>query len=807
LFLLGGFIFEKYLLENTFFLKSQSCFGFFVKKSSEPFFSKMKFLDGNACVVIDGYEVSARVSTENLSADEDHFQYLVDLAQAWSPRSLFLTKPTLLRDCTDIVELDETDMTITAADVNGTVTINCKTKTGSGYCVAKQPFQSPTQFLSILAIVLSVPIPRVAARAHCVIGIMPWVYADKTSEILGGVQIGRLVRNVDYVDASTQEVIRPLLHPVPFPGLVVDSDDLNCRLSARSVLSFALMWHMARTHSRNKKDGHQMDYVLDKRSFRYFFRECPRKALLGSRNGFLALRNTAALLSRKTTVNFFSAQFADVTRYVLMQTRGNKLARIEILRDCVAAFSEFLEAVPNPRTAWLHQSVQSYCYVGLVADSSLPEDMIEWLGGDSLCMSFDVCGMLSEFLGTFNPEMFIYQGRVYITDEAQQERVARELMRFYLQKISGSSSVSSAVDWDDLFESAMPVEEFVYANQRNTTLDDCSLHSELMRLVRDKIDATEFRNFQKETGDAIKLPDDFNCAVLYKITQSDAVTKSRETNIDPAALRAATLAVSRTRRHVTIEYDKETRAETQTQMDVDTRGTGDPDAIEDIVYQIMDNRALPLCAVQFAARIKRGGPHLQNEHRKVYYRILNSLQVPELSHEAILRHILSAVHDRDKLAEQQKDMNRFPLMTQKMHERAADGHQRSFLEHSSSEVSREKALARTTSAPSCETMIKDERNLHLCPFTWRSVELIQELLESAGIDHERASMIAAGARDRDPRELCQVHLLAATTMSIREHMHPQLTKMAEGKKHPRDFTHVVALANLFRAESKQNGEQ
>jgi hypothetical protein len=795
----------------------------------------MSFFDERACVRVDGYEMSARVSSTDEWNITEPLDYLMELAAAWKPNSLFRVNPLLLEDCTAVVKLDASTLSVAGSLAGTELLLTCKTPQATGCLRACEPFRVPRAIGEMTAFVIRVSVPErepepetlKPAYAHCVIGLMSWLNSE-TADVLEEVRLASLLRNVDFVDSSTEHAIRPLLRPVPLLDLASESFACTCTLSAKAVLSFALMWHMARTHATRLSDDTDLTAVLEKRSLRYFFTEAPRKALLGSKAGFIALRNTASLLHGAATSSFFAAQIADAVRFALSRSRGLILPRMQMLRDCVAAFCEFVDAVPNPRTEWLYDGVQSLCLVEPVSQLDLPADVVDWLGVDSLCLSFDVCGLLANFLG-FYKEMYVHAGRVYVVDEAAQEKVAGELMRFYLRQVSGSAPTAvGTVDWDDQFCRAMPVEGAVYADHRVTQFDDCSLQSHLFRSVSATLDQKQFKAFAKCTGAAVDLPEDYNGAALYALTQSDVALRQGGSTIEPVARRIALLAVSRTplsraRRHVVVEYDAGKRSEVekalvqQCEADKTMRDetnlyqalmqnsggqrTADLDAIEDIVLQIMGNRALPLCAVQFATRIRDGGTHLNNEERKAYYRLLDSLGVPELDHDAILRHMLSVVRSKNKLAEQFKDVNRFQTMMTKMHERAAEGHQRALLEHSSSEVSREDALARTTSAPSCRTMIDDKRQLRLCPFKSRTPAALAALLEAAGIDATRAAMIADGAGQRDPQAMCRLHIMAASTRSIAEHMDGELQRLADRTRHPRDFTQIVALASLFKAEA------
>ena len=225
--------------------------------------------------------------------------------------------------------------------------------------------------------------------------------------------------------------------------------------------------------------------------------------------------------------------------------------------------------------------------------------------------------------------------------------------------------------------------------------------------------------------------------------------------------------------------------------------------IEDLVSNAHTNHALPLCMEKFVQKLMFKKEHLPNNERKLYYRLLRSTALPELTHERTLRHMLIATENEAKLADQWGDMDKgFEKMLDSSHAKAAEGYQRAMRENGR-ECSDEEALARTTCAPGCGTMQRTRYNGVVgCPFAWSDRAAVRRLLITAGIDQVRAQAIS----ERSPSaasEACRLHAMAAHTDNITSPAPEALRKYGSyGFKHPYEFVHCSAKIILQKRENQ-----
>jgi len=411
------------------------------------------------------------------------------------------------------------------------------------------------------------------------------------------------------------------------------------------------------------------------------------------------------------------------------------------------------------------------------------------------------------------------------------------------------------------FKAAMARSGTKYEEEgRDRSFDDCTLQSRVHQAVHSRLDAAQFRDFKMGRATTLTLPDDFDEARhwnLYREPLPDAVARGAvDEHLHALSLHAAAhrdecfgaRSSQRPRAHIDVRFDVDDRegtagavraavmsVERATRLDnlraaltqnarlvrdrqryerlaADARrkntvvaeapppanARSPLDDIEDIGANLSANGALPACVAQFAHKLLKRREHLKNEDRTIYYRLLASLQLPELDHAAIKRHMLRETPS-DKLQDQLGDINKgFRRMAEKLHERAATSSRRRALERSV-ELSHEDALARTTCAPSCYRM--KERNL--CPFAWRNNGrgFFNLMLES-GVDQTRAmqiaELVAKGARPAF--ELCKLHAHAMHTSAAIDPMPPQIAHARI--YHPRDFVYAVGRHRALQLEKK-----
>lgn len=284
--------------------------------------------------------------------------------------------------------------------------------------------------------------------------------------------------------------------------------------------------------------------------------------------------------------------------------------------------------------------------------------------------------------------------------------------------------------------------------------------------------------------------------LLYKQTKTpdtgvtNATTSTSQTSVAPT-----TLAVAPTSMHID---PPESALGCMHDDALHADKIGD---IEDLVANAHANHALPLCMERFAQKLLIDKEHLQNRDRQLYYRLLRSTALPELSHERTVRHLLRATTNSAKLTDQWRDVNKgFETMLDTAHQKAAEGYQ-STLRENGRDCTAEEALRRTTCAPSCSTMKRAKGDaLPGCPFAWSNRRRVRQLLVNAGIDDVRADAISQRAPSA-ASEACRLHAMAAHTESATSPAPEALRNYsAYGFKHPYEFVHCSAKIILDQRE-------
>ena len=679
---------------------------------------------------------------------------------------------------------------------------------------------------------------------YAVFGVLPWtLYRPEAFDAYGRIRLRDILRNVEYIDSSQQLLYRTIESPLPLFDLAAGATCTTTTLPITAVLSFTLMWHMARVQ-RDRTDD-ELAALLAQRSFRFFGIDPPRVALFSTTSGFLAMRHTVAQLESAQAL-FVVSQLLSAVDFLLRS--ANAFERFVCYRTALLPLVNTIGSIDAPgapqRVAELDFRADLLADVAEISDAEA-RWMCEGAAFDRctmLCVSFRLCAgatAVDELLHSSDaPPMSSYavlrRGRVYLCNESVIRRIC---VHFFGHVLRESAGATVSEIWQQRFRNAMPIDPRFYADeQRELMFDDCTLQSSLHRAINAQLDVVEFRDFSLRRRSTVTLPNAFDAASLRQLCRLQQVVRVRDRVIDAHTHRLAMLSVAHSdqchRSHIQIEYDSNNRAAVSAQLhsqlaakseaapefgvalEETARRRRRPDVvepvsslddIEDLVSNLHANRALPLCISTFAQKLLVDGKHLKNTERVLYYRLLASLEIPELEHDAIVRHMLRATPP-GKLSEQYGDVKRFEKMADEMHDRAARGKQRVALTRSSSEISREDALAQTTVAPSCYTMTT-ERRTHGCPFQWQTPQNLAQLLVRSGVDVGRAEMIADGAtvradgeRMRGAREMCRLHMHALLTTSEHDPWPNAIAELANHIAHPRDFTRAVAYFHLERRE-------
>ena len=466
---------------------------------------------------------------------------------------------------------------------------------------------------------------------------------------------------------------------------------------------------------------------------------------------------------------------------------------------------------------------------------------------DTLCVSFEFDSRISTLIRerhSFIEFVAIKHGRVFVSNVDVHRRLCVELFRFYVTSMMGvdvdadpdASAPAVGVDWQAEFVRAIPAVGAVYADDRSTRFDDCSVGGWLQHQIAPRLDARQMASFLAHKTAHVDLPNGFNAAHRYSLCKSQSTAKSFDPalHIDPGAYRLALINASHTPRcrrdHIDIEYDSSDRqgSEERSRAKIAARqsATKDTDllaalkenarggcygssqeleAIEDIARNLHENGVVPLCVSQFTQRVVTRSDHFKEPERRMYYRLLSSLNLPELDHRAVVRHMLSITRNTETLAKQFRDVDNFERLADRAHEKAASFKQRIVLENSMSEMSHDDALASTTSAPGCWTMTTKMDRIG-CPFAQQSGARIKALLVGAGVPPESAERIMSGTESEPSTafKMCRKHLRYTIAGDDNGRLPDDVFRLMNSTRHPRDFVHASALALLYKAEKQNN---
>lgn len=635
-----------------------------------------------------------------------------------------------------------------------------------------------------------------SCRARGIIGFLPWFCARIALDASGVVELDRILCVSHGAASVSDSLICKRLIPAKRPLFALHTaeaaSDVEVNVPLPAVLSFALMWQMAR---KQKKAPTESRLLLTQKSYKYFGQQSPRDALFSTKAGFLALRNTLALADSEEVAAFVAYQLSDAFRSI-MET--------ECSSDVVLLLHLHSLLVPLSCAIAHLQSLDPTSFVEVdfidhfAAEARLTEAEAEFLaneGAESLCLSFDFGrgGIIADALISIGNAKWreicvLKAGRAYISDRSAMVEIACAVFHTYLRHASAVNRANATGDWFEKFLRAMPGVRGLYAEAREEMFDDIYLNTLAHKSAAPRVDLAEFRSFSLNLASSITMPADISLPELYGIRDSDVVVN--EPFVFPSMHLAMCAAAQSSATNAAIAYGAQSDEASLLQL----RNRAPALDIEDLVENLHTSRVLPLCMEQFYQRIVDDNTHLKNQERQEYYKLIASLEIENVNTAVITHHMTRATPAGLK-REQSKDISGFRRMADRAHVRNAESTRSYLLASSGSNISREEALDLTTPALSCHSMVNFKR----CPYAGESAATLQRLLLRAGVDAERAYMIAEGA-DRGARASCHLHLHAAVTDTV-------TSKWPLGPvpapANPRDFVRYAASARLAARKSNQ----
>lgn len=654
------------------------------------------------------------------------------------------------------------------------------------------------------------------------------------------------------------------------PGLVSCDRPPPTDADRRSAAAFCVNWaayEAAYVVNKNRAwRRNQLRALLTATSVRFFPTSVAALNFFSTPGGVATITSLLSAFHTKRAKKFATRVFEDALVAWLdmcTETGDREVVALDVVRNCVAPACSALVATYNatatPDAPALDAEIKLRSLAECVADGDLRRADAEYLadrGGeieddDELDAKLRATLVFSHLFGTlFSPvdrvlsdekdsreyrraDVLMRNGRQFtLLSQKSLSVVVRllvEIMNMYCSNDPSDDGgcVQSEADrkLEEEFLLAMPTATnwSVFPDARVTTLDDIWNGSSLAPKVARGVLPPNFNvaamlRVQKQHCDIRELNDrslrvhaeQVHAAAVYTVMHGDKCHAAPPTG------------------HLRVRYDARDRDATAESLrsqlftgkkellleDVDKcLRTGRTADIEDIVSDgLVANNALPACMLQFQQTLDIDGFYLENEERKLYYRLLRSLGLP-IPHEVIVRHMLKnsmkGVKRKTRTGEAAKKPPQemltahmgdvganFPTMAAEAHKNAADGYARRMQENGGqSDV--ESAYEKTTCAPSCNTMRRPENNN--CPMAWSNRSKLATLLVKAGVDRQRAWMIASRSKD-DAATSCALHLRAAHTATIDALPPPAIADTVAIHK-PFQFTHAAAKARLEIRES------
>lgn len=639
-----------------------------------------------------------------------------------------------------------------------------------------------------------------AVNASCsargIIGFVPWFCARIALDASGVVDLDRILCTSHGGASASDNLICKRLVPAKRPLFALHTaeaaSDVEVNVPLPAVLSFALMWQMAR---KQKKAPTEPRLLLTQKSYKYFGQQSPRGALFSSKAGFLALRNTLALADSEEVAAFVTYQLSDAFRAIMEAECSSDVVLLLHLHSLLVPLSCGIAHLQ-------HLEPASFVEVDFIdhfaAEGRLKREEAEFLaneGAESLCLSFDFGrgGIIADALISIGNAKWreicvLKAGRAYISDRSAMIEIACAVFHAYLRHASGTNCVNSTGDWFDKFRQAMPGVRGLYAETREKMFDDIYLNTLAHKSAAPQVDMGEFRSFSLGNTTSITIPAAISLPELYGIRDTDVIVY--EPFVFPSMRLAMYAGAQSSATNAAVAYGAQSDEASLLQL----KNRAPPPDIEDLVENLHTNRVLPLCMEQYYQRIVNDSTHLKNQERQEYYKLLASLEIEDVDTAVITHHMTRATPAGLK-REQSKDISGFRRMADRAHVRNAESTRSYLLASSGSNISREEALDLTTPALSCHSMVNFKR----CPYAGEGAGTLQRLLLRAGVDAERARMIAEGA-DRGARASCHLHLHAAVTETV-------TSKWPLGQvpapANPRDFVRYAASAGLATRKLNQ----
>jgi hypothetical protein len=374
-----------------------------------------------------------------------------------------------------------------------------------------------------------------AVNASCsargIIGFVPWFCARIALDASGVVDLDRILCTSHGGASASDNLICKRLVPAKRPLFALHTaeaaSDVEVNVPLPAVLSFALMWQMAR---KQKKAPTEPRLLLTQKSYKYFGQQSPRGALFSSKAGFLALRNTLALADSEEVAAFVTYQLSDAFRAIMEAECSSDVVLLLHLHSLLVPLSCGIAHLQ-------HLEPASFVEVDFIdhfaAEGRLKREEAEFLaneGAESLCLSFDFGrgGIIADALISIGNAKWreicvLKAGRAYISDRSAMIEIACAVFHAYLRHASGTNCVNSTGDWFDKFRQAMPGVRGLYAETREKMFDDIYLNTLAHKSAAPQVDMGEFRSFSLGNTTSITIPAAISLPELYGIRDTDVI--------------------------------------------------------------------------------------------------------------------------------------------------------------------------------------------------------------------------------------------------------------------------------------------
>jgi hypothetical protein len=372
-------------------------------------------------------------------------------------------------------------------------------------------------------------------------------------------------------------------------------------------------------------------------------------------------------------------------------------------------------------------------------------------------------------------------GRRYMSSGTALETAVLLTRAFLCWHSNIDANETAMTDLEKSFKEAAPKGRGLYpVESHSKEFDDIAIGTDDFRRYRTQYTADDLRAFLSGRRKSLDLPKDFNMAENRGlIVPTSLIIRSLPRTGTLHSTTSGPVEIHRLALHTICHRERcyKSRAQPGAHLDIEYDTGGEKDArfaklnalqashvplnyerlaeavrsatsgnraklddIEDVVGNMYENKALPLCVRKMARVVQQnvGDGYFKNNDRLTFYRMMRSFEAPEVTQETILRFMLKNA-PAGKIGDQFSDaVSGWEKHAEKSHVKAAEGYRKA-IQADMRVATEAEAMTATTCAPSCSSMINHK---YTCPYLGKDAEIYEMLIES-GVSDDNAYKILA----------------------------------------------------------------